>query len=99
MPQEKTNVYVFSRLNIVNAYTMFTPPEIIMFDSPVLYNTFGFRDDWMKLFFTHELIHIANITFEDKTYQLLYQAYQADIDEALTPVHNKWADIFKKTKN
>ena len=68
MPQEKTNVYVFSRLNIVNAYTFFTPPEIIMYDSPVLESTFGFREDWMKLFFTHELIHIANITFEDKKY-------------------------------
>ena len=61
MPQEKTNVYVFSRMNIVNAYTMFMPPEIIMFDSPLIDNYFGFRDDWMKLFFTHELIHIANI--------------------------------------
>ena len=70
MPQEKTNVYVFSRLNIVNAYTFFTPPEIIMYDSPVLESTFGFREDWMKLFFTHELIHIANITFEDKKYLL-----------------------------
>lgn len=68
MPQEKTDVYVFSRMNIVNAYTMFTPPEIVMFDSPIIYNHFGFRDDWMKLFFTHELIHIANINFEDKDY-------------------------------
>ena len=68
MPQEKTNVYVFSRLNIVNAYTFFSPPEIVMFDSPLLYNTFGFREDWMELFFTHELIHVANITFEDKKY-------------------------------
>ena len=68
MPQEKTNVDVFSRLNIVNAYTFFTPPEIIMYDSPILENLFGFRDDWMKLFFTHELIHVANITFEDKKY-------------------------------
>lgn len=68
MPQEKTDVYVFSRMNIVNAYTMFSPPEIVMFDSPIIYNHFGFRDDWMKLFFTHELIHIANINFEDKDY-------------------------------
>ncbi|MCR4900671.1 MAG: hypothetical protein K5907_07645 [Treponema sp.] len=68
MPQEKTNVYVFSRLNIVNAYTFFSPPEIVMYDSPVIESYFGFRDDWMKLFFTHELIHIANITFEDKEY-------------------------------
>jgi hypothetical protein len=68
MPQDKTDVYVFSRMNIVNAYTMFSPPEIIMFDSPIIYNHFGFREDWMKLFFTHELIHIANINFEDKDY-------------------------------
>ena len=63
MPQEKTDVYVFSRLNVVNAYTYFSPPEIVMFDSPVIDSYFGLRDDWMKLFFTHELIHIANITF------------------------------------
>ena len=68
MPQEKTDVYVFSRLNVVNAYTYFSPPEIVMFDAPITDNAFGFRDDWMKLFFTHELIHIANITFEDKSY-------------------------------
>ena len=68
MPQEKTDVYVFSRLNVVNAYTYFSPPEIVMFDAPIIDSYFGFRDDWMKLFFTHELIHIANITFEDKTY-------------------------------
>ncbi|MBR5032637.1 MAG: hypothetical protein IKX70_03135 [Treponema sp.] len=68
MPQEKTDVYVFSRLNVVNAYTYFSPPEIVMFDSPVIDSYFGLRDDWMKLFFTHELIHIANITFEDKDY-------------------------------
>ena len=68
MPQDKTDVYVFSRMNIVNAYTMFSPPEIVMFDSPIIYNHFGFRDDWMKLFFTHELIHVANINFEDKDY-------------------------------
>ena len=68
MPQEKTDVYVFSRLNVVNAYTYFSPPEIVMFDAPIIDSYFGNRDDWMKLFFTHELIHIANITFEDKDY-------------------------------
>ncbi len=68
MPQEKTNVYVLGRQNIVNAYTYFAPPCIVMYNSPIIEETFGFRDDWMKLFFTHELIHIANITFEDKSY-------------------------------
>ena len=68
MPQEKTNVYVLGRMNVVNAYTFFTPPEIVMFDSPLIDSYFGQREDWMKIFFTHELIHIANITFEDKQY-------------------------------
>ena len=87
MPQEKTNVYVFSRMNIVNAYTMFSPPEIIMFDSPLIDNYFGFRDDWMELFFTHELIHIANINFEDKNYlasKLMGEAVRG-IDYSMIP--------------
>ena len=87
MPQEKTNVYVFSRLNVVNAYTFFSPPEIVMFDSPVLTSLFGFRDDWMKLFFTHELIHIANITFEDKSYlaaKLMGEAFRG-MDYSMIP--------------
>ncbi len=69
-PQDKTNVYVFGRTNTVNAYTYFAPTEIVMFNSPVLYPDFTFRDDWMKLFFTHELIHVANCRFEDKKYLL-----------------------------
>ena len=87
MPQEKTNVYVFSRMNVVNAYTFFTPPEIVMFDSPILYSTFGFREDWMKIFFTHELIHIANITFEDKNYlsSKLLGEYIRGMDYSMIP--------------
>ncbi|MCR5764606.1 MAG: hypothetical protein K6G09_01380 [Treponema sp.] len=69
-PQDKTNVYVLGRTNTVNAYTFFSPTEIVMFNSPVITPDFGFRDDWMKLFFTHELIHIANCKFEDKKYLL-----------------------------
>ena len=87
MPQEKTNVYVFSRLNVVNAYTFFTPPEIVMFDAPVIDSYFGFRDDWMKLFFTHELIHIANINFEDKSYltsKLFGEAFRG-LDYSMIP--------------
>lgn len=68
MPQDKTDVYVFGRTNIVNAYTYFSPTEIVMFNSAPLTPYFGFRDDWMKTFFTHELIHVANVTFEDKDY-------------------------------
>ena len=65
-PQDKTNVYVTGRMNIVNAYTFFAPPEIIMFNTPPMEPTFTFRTDWQELFFTHELIHIANVTFEDR---------------------------------
>lgn len=65
-PQEKTDIFITDRTNTVNAYTFFCPPRIGMFTTPVIYPTFGFRDDWKKLFFTHELIHIANITFPEK---------------------------------
>ena len=65
-PQDMTNVYVIARTNTVNAYTFFSPPYIAMFDTPYLEPTFTFRDDWKKLFFTHELIHIANVNFEDR---------------------------------
>ena len=65
-PQEKTNVYITDRTNTVNAYTFFSPLEIMMFTSPVITPEFTFREDWKKLFFTHELIHVANMDFEDK---------------------------------
>ncbi len=68
IPQDKIDVYVTARTNTVNAYTFFLPPEIMMFNSPVLTPEFGFRDEWQKLFFTHELIHGANVTFESKSY-------------------------------
>ncbi|MBR5646250.1 MAG: hypothetical protein IKX23_06385 [Treponema sp.] len=64
-PQNKTTVYITGRTNTVNAYTYSAPPEIMMFETPVCKPDFGFREDWSKLFFTHELIHIANFTFED----------------------------------
>lgn len=67
-PQEMTEVFVTARTNTVNAFTYFTPPEIVMFNTPVVTPEFGFRDSWEKTFFTHELIHVANITFEDKKY-------------------------------
>lgn len=66
MPQEKIDVFVTARTNTVNAFTFFLPPEIMMFTSPVLTPDFGFREEWQKLFFTHELVHGANVTFEGK---------------------------------
>lgn len=67
IPKNHFNVYVTDRTNTVNAFTYFSPTEIGMFTTPPAYNTFGFRTDWRELFFTHELIHGANLTLEDKS--------------------------------
>ena len=67
-PQDKTNVYITGRTNTVNAFTYFSPTEIVMFTNPCTLTDFTFRDNWQKLFFTHELIHVANIRFEDKSH-------------------------------
>lgn len=66
-PQDKTDIYITGRTNTVNAYTYWFPTEIEMFTNPVIEPDFTFRDNWQKLFFTHELIHIANFSFEDKS--------------------------------
>ncbi len=66
LPQKKTNVYVTGRTNTVNAFTFSAPAEIEIFTNPCTLTDFTFRDNWQKLFFTHELIHIANFNFEDK---------------------------------
>lgn len=89
-PQEKTTVYIISRTNVVNAYTYFAPPHMVMFDSPEISSLFGFRDDWAKLFFTHELIHVANVSFEDKDYLLakIFGEFFRNIDYAGV---NGWA--------
>ena len=66
IPQNKTDVYVTARTNTVNAFTFYAPTEIMMFTSPLITPEFGFRDNWQKLFFTHELVHVANLHLEDK---------------------------------
>ncbi len=65
-PRDKTNVFITDRTNTVNAYTYFAPIEIGMFTTPCYISDFGFREEWKKLFFTHELVHVANIEFENK---------------------------------
>ena len=80
IPQNKTTVYITGRTNTVNAYTYYAPPEIMMFETPICKPDFGFREDWSKLFFTHELIHIANFTFEDMntfSYKLFGEAIRS----------------------
>lgn len=68
IPQDKTTIYVTARTNTVNAFTFTLPLEIMMFTTPYIGADFGFRDNWQKLFFTHELVHSANMHFEDKPY-------------------------------
>lgn len=67
VPKNHFNIYVTDRTNTVNAFTYFAPTEIGMFTTPPSINDFGFRAPWKELFFTHELIHAANATFEEKS--------------------------------
>jgi len=69
-PQDKTNVYVTGRTNTVNAFTYSAPTEIVMFTNPCAMTDFTFRDNWQNLFFTHELVHVANFRFEDRDQSL-----------------------------
>ncbi|MCQ2584416.1 MAG: hypothetical protein MJ185_02405 [Treponema sp.] len=66
IPKENITVYVTGRTNTVNAYTFSSPVEIMMFTNPCTLTDFPFRDNWQQLFFTHELIHAANFSFEDR---------------------------------
>ncbi len=65
-PPEMMNIYITGRTNIVNALTYSSPTEIVMFTNPCTLIDFTFRDNWQKLFFTHELIHAANFNFEER---------------------------------
>lgn len=67
IPQDKIRVTITDRTNTVNAYTYFVPLEIGMFTTPCNISDFGFRTEWKKLFFTHELIHAANLSFESRS--------------------------------
>ena len=89
-PADKTNVYVVGRTNIQNALTFFSPTEIIMFSNPFTMPLFGFREGWQKLVFTHELVHAANIQFEDKSKidQYLFGPFSKSIDISSV---NGWA--------
>lgn len=82
IPQNKTNVYVTGRTNTVNAFTYFSPTEIVMFTNPCAMTDFTFRDNWQKLFFTHELVHVANARFEDKdqTLSKLFGPFVVSLD-------------------
>lgn len=82
IPKNHFNVYVTDRTNTVNAFTYFAPTEIGMFTTPPTINDFGFRAPWKTLFFTHELIHAANATFEekDRTAEYIFGPFVKNLD-------------------
>lgn len=65
-PQNKTNVFIVGRTNTQNALTSASPVELEMYTTPIIDTIFPYRDNWQKLAITHELIHVANISFEGK---------------------------------
>lgn len=89
-PQDKTNIYITGRTNTVNAFTYWYPAEIEMFTNPIIEPDFTFRENWQKLFFTHELVHIANFHFEDKSRlpEILFGPFIKTIDLSMV---NGWA--------
>ncbi len=66
LPEDKITVYVMARTNIVNAYTATVPLSIGMYTTPFISPDFTYRDDWVEYVFTHELIHAANMSFENR---------------------------------
>ncbi len=66
MPQDKTKVFMTSNTDVVNAFAMSDTFYMGMYTNPNNIIDFGFRTNWHELFFTHELIHIANMNFENR---------------------------------
>ncbi len=65
-PPEMTDVLVTGRTDMVNAYAEGLSMYMGFFTTPPLSPDIGYREDWSTLFFTHELTHIANFSFEGK---------------------------------
>ncbi|ULQ60580.1 hypothetical protein K7I13_04670 [Brucepastera parasyntrophica] len=62
-PPQKTDIILSGRQDIVNGYAHTYRYNIGLYVNPPLSPVFGYRDEWTKIFFTHELTHIANFTF------------------------------------
>ena len=90
-PQEKTNVYITDRMNFVNALTYSVPVELMMFTTPNFLVDFPFRDDWHKLFFTHELIHSANFAFEDRPDKKFFSTLFGPALPSIFDYNNAWS--------
>ncbi len=67
-PPELTDVTVTARTDTVNAFAEGLNRSISLYTVPPTSPEFGFRDSWERVFFTHELIHIANFAFEGKSH-------------------------------
>lgn len=65
-PPDMTDVVLTARTDTVNAFAEGISHYMGFFTTPPASPDFGFRDDWHRVFFTHELIHIANYAFEGK---------------------------------
>jgi hypothetical protein len=66
VPPKMTDVLVTGRTDTVNAYAKLMSGCIGLYVNPPLSPEFGYRENWQTLFFTHELVHIANFSFEGK---------------------------------
>ncbi len=61
-PPDMTDVLITDRTGVVNAYAQSLSHYIGFFTTPPASPVFGFREDWHRLFFTHELVHVAHFT-------------------------------------
>lgn len=65
-PPDKNDVIVTGRTDTINAFADGVRFEMGFYTNPPLSSEFGYREEWHKLFFTHELVHVANFSFEGK---------------------------------
>lgn len=67
-PPDMTDVLVTARTDTVNAFAEGLSYYMGFYTNPPLSPDFGYREEWHKVFFTHELVHIANFSFEGKSH-------------------------------
>ncbi|MCQ2982000.1 MAG: hypothetical protein MJ178_04535 [Treponemataceae bacterium] len=87
MPQDKTMVFMNSNTDVINAFAMPESFYMSFYTTPSNMAEFGFRTNWHEIFFTHELIHIANMNFEGRRPDSLkfLGSYLNTIEAAMEP--------------
>lgn len=90
-PPDRLDVSVTARTNTINALTMYSPVSMGMYNTPFCDATFTFREDWKKIVFTHELIHAANIAFEDKETLKTLKLIFGELLTSLNKAEKGWA--------